>query len=129
MWSLPRRAWWCTCGSMPRRPVRVLRAWLKVRRRAAGPLFVRTDRAASALAPITGETVNDAVKRCVELVGLDPDAYGGHSLRAGMITAAAAEGVPDTAIMARSGHRSVQTLQRYIRHRDLFAFDPLAKAL
>ena len=46
-----------------------------------------------------------------------------------MITAAAADGVPDTAIMQRSGHKSVQTLKRYIRHADLFAFDPLAKAL
>jgi hypothetical protein len=37
--------------------------------------------------------------------------------------------VPDTAIMTRSGHKSVQTLKRYIRHADQFAFDPLAKAL
>ena len=94
---------------------------------------MRTDRAAAAgqlaLAPIAGDTVNDAVKRCVKLIGLDPAEYGGHSLRAGMITAAAADGVPDTAIMQRSGHKSAQTLKRYIRHADLFAFDPLAKAL
>jgi integrase len=81
------------------------------------------------LAPISGDAINDVVKRCVELIGLDPAGYGGHSLRAGMITAAAADGVPDSAIMARSGHKSVQTLKRYIRHADLFAFDPLAKAL
>jgi hypothetical protein len=76
---------------------------------------VRTDRAAGELAPISGDAINDVVKRCVELIGLDPDGYGGHSLRAGMINAAAADGVPDTAIMARSGHKSVQTLKRYIR--------------
>jgi hypothetical protein len=28
------------------------------------------------------------VKRCVGLIGLDPKVYGGHSLRAGMVTAA-----------------------------------------
>jgi integrase len=111
-------------------PVRTLRAWLKVRGGGDGPLFVRTDHGAgSELEGITGESVNDIVKRSVELIGLDPDVYGGHSLRAGMITAAAAHGVSDTAIMARSGHKSVQTLKRYIRHADLFAFNPLAKAL
>jgi integrase len=110
-------------------PVRTMRAWLKVRGAEPGPLFVRTDRAGAHLARITGKTVNDIVKRSVELIGLDAELYGGHSLRAGMITAAAADGVPDTAIMARSGHKSVQTLKRYIRHVDLFAFDPLAKAL
>ena len=99
-------------------PVRAVRAWLRKRGNRAGSLF-----------GVSAETINDVVQSAVELIGLDPREYGAHSLRAGMITTANAQGVPDTAIMKRSGHKSVQTLSRYVRHKDLFAFDPLARAL
>ena len=99
-------------------PVRALKAWLKFRGPDPGPLF--------GLCP---QSVNEIVQAGVSSIGLDPTKYGSHSLRAGMITAANAAGVPDTAIMKRTGHKNVATLARYVRHRDLFAFDPLAKAL
>ena len=99
-------------------PVRSLRAWLKRRGAAEGSLLLTT-----------GWNINNIVRAGVASIGLDPADYGAHSLRAGMITAANAMGVPDSAIMKRSGHKSVATLARYVRHRDLFAFDPLAKAL
>ena len=99
-------------------PVRSLRAWLRKRGDAAGSLL-----------GVRGATVNEIVRGGVESIGLDPADYGAHSLRAGMVTAANAAGVPDSAIMKRSGHKSIQTLARYVRHRDLFAFDPLARAL
>lgn len=99
-------------------PVRALRAWLRMRGDHAGSLFGVSD-----------WTINEIVRSAVALIGLDPAEYGAHSLRAGMITAANAEGVPDSAIMRRSGHKSVQTLARYVRHRDLFAFNPLSRAL
>jgi integrase len=112
-------------------PVRTLRAWLQVRGQAAGPLFNRMDR--GAIDPkrgITGEAVNEAVQAAVQLIGLDPRAYGAHSLRAGMVTAAAAAGASDSAIMQRSGHKSVQTLTQYIRHADPFrGGDVLREAL
>jgi hypothetical protein len=65
---------------------------------------------------------------CGPKVG-DPREYGAYSLRVGMITTANAQSVPDTAIMKCSGHKSVQTLSRHMCHKDLFAFDPLARAL
>jgi len=99
-------------------PVRALRAWLRKRGDRAGSLF-----------GVQGWTINEIVRGAAESIGLDPADYGAHSLRAGMITAANAEGVPDSAIMRRSGHKSVQTLSRYVRHRDLFAFNPLSRAL
>ena len=99
-------------------PVRALRAWLRKRGDGAGSLF-----------GVSGWSVNEIVRAGVESIGLDVSEYGAHSLRAGMVTAANAAGVPDTAIMKRSGHKSVATLARYVRHRDLFAFDPLARAL
>jgi len=39
----------------------------------------------------------------------------GHSLHAGLATAAAAARVSERAIMAQTGHRSLATLRNYIR--------------
>lgn len=113
-------------------PVRTLKAWLQVRGgRESGPLFNRMDR--SVVDPqlgITGESINEIVQAAVQLIGLDPRDYGAHSLRAGMVTAAHASGASDSAIMQRSGHKSVQTLTQYIRHADPFrGGDVLREAL
>jgi integrase len=97
-------------------PVRTLRAWLKVRGKGAGPLF-RHVHQTGAVQPkgLTGQMIALIVRAAVKLIGLDPKDYAGHSLRAGMITAAHAAGASDTAIMQRSRHRDVRTLARYIR--------------
>jgi integrase len=52
--------------------------------------------------------------------GLDPADYAGHSLRSGFATEAAARGVPERAIVAQTGHRSVQVLRGYICSGGLF---------
>jgi len=51
----------------------------------------------------------------------------GHSLRAGLATAAAASDVPERAIMAQTGHRSLATLRKYIREGSLFLENAAAK--
>jgi integrase len=48
-------------------------------------------------------------------------------LRAGLATAAAAAGVPERAIMAQTGHRSLGTLRKYIREGSLFLENAAAK--
>jgi integrase len=60
------------------------------------------------------------IQRAAQRAGLDPHRYAGHSLRAGLATAAAAAGAPERAIMAQTGHRSVTTLRGYIRRGTLF---------
>ncbi|MBL8230325.1 MAG: site-specific integrase [Bryobacterales bacterium] len=111
-------------------PVTALQQWLYLRGKRPGPLFV-------GLGPrdeISGErlsahAINDVVKRCVELAGLDPAGYGAHSLRAGCVTAAAESGVPESLIMKRTGHKSLAMVQRYVRPASAFSFNVLAKAL
>ena len=44
------------------------------------------------------------VKRRCAAAGLDPEAYSGHSLRAGMITSAAERGIPEWRIRMTSRH-------------------------
>lgn len=113
-------------------PVRTLRAWLRARGLAGGPLFNRITTGDQVLPrePISGDAVADVVKRCVQLIGLDPTDYGAHSLRAGCATAAGAKGVPEYAIMRRTGHRDANVMRNYIRDVDPFAgIDPLAGIL
>jgi integrase len=110
-------------------PVQALTSWLEWRGSAAGPLFVRLDYAAGPLERMSGQSLATVVQRAAKMAGLDPSAYGGHSLRAGMVTALSASGVEDSVIMARSGHASVAMLGRYIRPAELFSVNPLAGVL
>jgi len=60
------------------------------------------------------------IKKYAKLVGLDPSHYAGHSMRSGFVTEAAVQGVSTSKIMAQTGHRSFEMVQRYIRHADPF---------
>ncbi len=111
-------------------PVLALKRWLKVRGAAPGPLFV----SGSPAHHLTDKRLSDRavyklVRRSVASIGLNPDDYGGHSLRAGMVTAAAESGVPESMIMHVTGHRSIAMVAKYVRPARIWAYNPLAKAL
>lgn len=60
------------------------------------------------------------MKERAETAGFDPDAYSGHSLRAGLATSAASAGTPMWKIRQQTGHASDAMLGRYIRDGDMF---------
>ena len=70
---------------------------------------------------LSSAAVARIVKRCAGAAGLDAEAYAGHSLRAGLATAAAAAGVSERSIMAQTGHKSEAMVRRYIRRGSLFS--------
>lgn len=102
-------------------PVRLVRKWLELSGLSEGPLFRGIDRLGrvrpKALHP---STVADIVKAAARAAGADEKAFAGHSLRAGLVTAAARANKPTHAIMAQTGHELVQTLHGYIREANLF---------
>jgi hypothetical protein len=64
--------------------------------------------------------VNAAVKRLVGAIGKDTSRYGGHSLRAGLATSAAAAGATLAEIAQQGRWRSSDTiLNHYIRPANL----------
>jgi integrase len=67
------------------------------------------------------------VRRRAAATGLDARRYAGHSLRAGLATAAAIGGATEMAIMRQTGHRSVAMVRRYIRDGSLFRENPVSK--
>ena len=102
-------------------PVRACREWLAAARLQTGPLFRRIDRHDHiSLRALHKDSIGSIVKRAVGRAGLDPKAYAGHSLRAGFCTQAYINGARELDIMRQTGHRSLETLRKYIRGRGLF---------
>lgn len=109
-------------GSHPETcPVRAVRAWLEAAGIVGGPVFRSIDRWGHVGdGRLSDRGVALVVKRAAERAGLDPDAYAGHSLRAGLATAAAAAGVNERVIAQQTRHKSLPMLRRYIREGSLF---------
>ncbi|MBX6396347.1 MAG: site-specific integrase [Alicyclobacillaceae bacterium] len=102
-------------------PVRSYQAWLQASGIASGAIFRPIDRHGNVQASrLSDRAVAMIVKRAAAAAGLDPTRYSGHSLRAGLATAAAAAGVEERLIMAQTGHRSEKMVRRYIREGELF---------
>jgi site-specific recombinase XerD len=117
-------------GSHPETcPVRNLKRWLEVlsaepdpaEEGGITPLFRPIDRHGNVKATaISDRSVCEVVKKRAQGAGLDRSRYSGHSLRAGLATAASAAGVPQKSIMDQGDWKSVQTLMRYVREGELF---------
>lgn len=102
-------------------PVRALRAWIEAAELVSGPIFRPVDRHGNISTDrLTGHAVARIVKRAAGAAGLDASAFSGHSLRAGLATAAAAAGASDRSIQKQTGHKSRAMLDRYIRAGQLF---------
>jgi integrase len=105
-------------GTCPRWAVQQWRAAANIH---AGAIFRVMNRHGQVFEKrLSAEAVGIVVKRYVHRLGYDPSRFGGHSLRAGLATSAAAAGKSERAIMNQTGHRSVTTLRRYIRDGNLF---------
>jgi site-specific recombinase XerD len=109
-------------------PVRACRAWIEGAGLREGPLFRRIDRHAHVNArALHKDSIGQIVKRAAQAAGLDPRAYAGHSLRAGFCTQAYMNGAREFDIMRQTGHRSLETLRKYVRGRALFRDNPAMK--
>jgi integrase len=73
------------------------------------------------------QAVARMIKRRAKAVGLSYNDYSGHSLRAGLATAAAQAGVPERIIQKQTGHKSLPVLRGYIREGSLFTENAAAK--
>jgi site-specific recombinase XerD len=102
-------------------PVRALERWLAAAAITDGPLLRGVDRHGRLLPGRLGDrAVARVVQRAAAAAGLDSTQYAGHSLRAGLATAAAAANVPERVIALQTGHKSMAILRRYIRAGSLF---------
>jgi site-specific recombinase XerD len=106
------------------RPAAALRAWLKAAKIKQGPIFLRVNKAGRVQDPIDGGSVGLVVKKYAALAGLDVEALGGHSLRAGFATSAAAVGASASEMANVTRHTDINVLFGYIRTVNLVADYP-----
>jgi site-specific recombinase XerD len=116
-------------GSDPKTcPVRCYTEWIETARAKTGPVFRQVDRHGHILPNgLHKDSVGMIVKRATARIGLNPEDYAGHSLRAGLATQAYLNGASELAIMQQTGHRSLATVRKYIREGSLFRDNPAAK--
>jgi hypothetical protein len=109
-------------------PVRTRRAWLDAAGVDEGPIFRHVDRHGRLLAArISGRAAAERMKRHCTAAGLDAAPYGGHSLRAGLITSAMGGGAQEHRTMQHSRHKSVHVFHTYVRDLNLLdGTNPLA---
>lgn len=102
--------------------VAALQRWLRTSCIENGAVFRRvTAHSTVGKNAITAGAVAVIVKRYVSKLGLDPSAYSGHSLRAGLVTSAAAAGAASWQIRRQTGHKSDAMVARYIRQVELYS--------
>jgi integrase len=104
-------------GSSGYCPVEALDRWLNVMGEQSGPIFRSTSKSGRILdTGLTGRTVSSIIKRAAGLAGLaNASSYSGHSLRAGHISQAKMNGVPNEIIMNQSRHSSYEAFLKYVR--------------
>jgi len=111
-------------------PVTALRTWIQAAARHVdgpfdGPIFRRFYRGESiGSTALTAQYVSKILKRHAERVGLDPEGYSAHSLRAGFITQAIRAGKAERRVKEHSGHKSWETFNRYVEKAGTFQDNP-----
>ena len=120
--AIPRGAHAQTC------PVRALRGWIEAAGLLEGALFRPVGRHGKLRGgKLHSDAVGAIVKRALSRARFNASQYGGHSLRAGFATQAAKNGATAFDIMRQTGHRSVQTVSRYVREAQIFRDAPAGK--
>ena len=97
-------------------PVLAIKYWLEFSEIKSGKVFNISDKSVALI-----------IKKYTSLTGLDPNNYGGHSLRSGFATSAAESGAEERNIMAMTGHKTTQMVRRYIQEANLFKNNALNK--
>jgi integrase len=110
-------------------PIAALDKWRAASGIADGPVFRPVTRHGQVVpARLSGEAVSLVIKERLVALGIEPNLYSGHSLRAGFVTSAAQAGVSSWKIREQTGHKSEAMLARYIRDGEMF-LDNAAGAL
>jgi integrase len=107
--GLPHAAHSETCAST------ALKRYIEIRGNAPGPLFTRFDTVRPKDCALQPERIGQIVQKNVRRIGLDWKLYGGHSLRRGFTTAAGIAGGSTLLIASQTGHRHMDSVERYFR--------------
>jgi integrase len=112
-------------------PVRALRAWLRAAKIADGPVFRRiTQWGTVGTNRLHPDAVRQILARRAAAAGIKGtrlEPVTPHGIRAGFVTTAYRNGVPDEEIMGHTRHRSLTTMRSYVRRAKLGSASPSGK--
>ena len=112
-------------------PVRALRLWLEAAGIGFGPVFRKVNKAGRVEARrLSQDAVRQILLRRAALAGVKgslAEPISPHGLRAGFVTTAYRNGVPDEEIMGHTRHRSLTTMRSYVRRAKLSQSSPAGK--
>jgi len=112
-------------------PVAALRTWLELAEVKSGPLFRKVNRGERlASARLHPDAVRQILLKRAAQAGLKgswAEPISPHGLRAGFVTTAYRNGVPDEEIMGHTRHRSLTTMRSYVRRAKLSQASPAGK--
>jgi integrase len=118
-------------GSSETCPVSALRRWLNQAEIASGPIFRKVDRwGAVHSGRLDPDAVRQILKKRATTAGLSGTIWEPitpHGMRAGFVTTAYKNGVPDEEIMGHTRHRSLATMRGYVRRAKLNTASPAGK--
>lgn len=93
---------------------KAMKHWLQYSKIENGPLFRPIDKYGNVTPhELSAKAISRIVKYRAKLAGLDPDKFGGHSLRSGFMTEAGFQGIALAEAMALSKHKSIQIANNY----------------
>jgi site-specific recombinase XerD len=102
-------------------PIKSIKSWLTAAEITDGPVFRPIVKGGRVTADrLSDKSAVDIIKCYAQRIGLDAKSVGGHSLRAGFLTSAAARGASIFKMMDVSRHKSVDTLRGYVRDAEKF---------
>ena len=102
-------------------PVRAVREWLASAGVISGPVFRPVRKGGQvATGRLTDRSVSRVIKRAAKRARVPVTGLSGHSLRAGLVTAASKAGKSTRAIQDHTGHKSAAMVARYIRSATIF---------
>jgi site-specific recombinase XerD len=109
-------------------PVRAVLAWIEEAEIEEGPLFRSVNKHGHVMETrLSDRAVAHVVQRSLVAAGKSARGFAAHSLRAGLATQAAMNGVSERAIQDQTGHKSLAVMRRYIRDGSLFRENAAAK--
>jgi len=112
-------------------PVRALRSWLDRARINSGPVFRKVNKGGNVEARrLSDDAVRQVLLRRAaeaQIKGTLAEPVSPHGLRAGFVTTAYKNGVPDEEIMGHTRHRSLSTMRSYVRRAKLKTSEPAGK--
>lgn len=97
-------------------PVEAYKQWIKMSGITSGPVLRSVSKSGEvSRCQITEAGIVYALKAACDAAGIDSANVAGHSLRSGFATSAANAGVDAIRIAEQTGHKRLETLQKYVR--------------